>query len=325
MTLSDYIYEALNEPEFTVTVPVLDWFNHLKHDNGGEPVAEKKDYTLSGEYSLMYTYETVSLRSGLEYILALDNKFDKIILIPFDNCYLCFIASVTDGKINRLELLAVKNRWVNFKTCATIKSKTKQPTYLRFNIHSTDNVDEIMAAVIDGVFNENYAVKVDKLFPPKAAAKSSSNAVPFKLTKSAKFPSYILYCKVKDTDSDAVKRYSNYGNVEIFVETAEKDGNKYYKVLMGNTTKAFEYASPEIMGLYYLTSLSQLDKFLEFTLKPNRRKQNSELGEDGEIHVWTSTIQKTLPPALKRDTIKDESLIKSLNFHNFDIYKLYKK
>ena len=75
---------------------------------------------------------------------------------------------------------------------------------------------------------------------------------------------------------------------------------------------------------FYLTTLGSLDKFLEYTLKPNRKKMHSELGADGEIHVWYSNMQKNLPPALKKDCIKDENLIKELGFHDFDIYDLYK-
>lgn len=306
---------------------VADWFDNLKNDKGGAPVVEKDGYSLTGKYSMMYTFQTTSLYSGLEYLLTNGEKNTRIILIPFDSCYICFITEISNGKIDSIEALTVKNNWSGFKTCASA-SRAKHDTYIRFDIQSTNNINEIITAVIDGVFKKGYAAKMNKLFPTKTTPKNvtnSSNDVPFELKKNPKFPPYILYCKVKDTENDAVKRYSNYGNVEIFVETVEKDGNKYYKVLMGNTTRAFEYNSEEKMGKYYLTSLSQLDKFLEFTLKPNRRKQNSELGEDGEIHVWTSAIQKKLPSALKRDTITDETLIKSLNFHDFNIYSLYKK
>ena len=75
---------------------------------------------------------------------------------------------------------------------------------------------------------------------------------------------------------------------------------------------------------YYLTTLGQLDKFLEFTLKPNKMKKHSELGEDGEIHVWHTKMQKNLPANLKKDIIKDEEIIKKCKFRNMNIFDLYK-
>ena len=74
---------------------------------------------------------------------------------------------------------------------------------------------------------------------------------------------------------------------------------------------------------YYLTTLGQLDRFLEFTLKPNKMKKHSELGEDGEIHVWHTKMQKNLPANLKKDIIKDEEIIKKCKFHNMNIFDLY--
>ena len=92
---------------------------------------------------------------------------------------------------------------------------------------------------------------------------------------------------------------------------------------MGDVDSSFENGR-DLTDVYYLTTLGQLDKFLEFTLKPARRKQHAELGADGEIHRWSSAMNKTLPASLKKDIIKDEQLIKDLDFKYFDIYDLYK-
>ena len=101
------------------------------------------------------------------------------------------------------------------------------------------------------------------------------------------------------------------------------DGKKYYAVLMGDTNAALVNDNYDKLGFYYLTTLGQLDKFLEFTLKPNRMKKHDELGADGEIHVWFSKMQKNLPVNLKKDIIKDEDIIKKCKFHHMDIFNLY--
>ena len=93
---------------------------------------------------------------------------------------------------------------------------------------------------------------------------------------------------------------------------------------MGDVRACFDNGTNQYMYTFYLTTLGSLDKFLEYTLKPNRQKMHSELGADGEIHVWYSSMQKNLPPALKKDCIKDENLIKELKFHDFDLDDLYK-
>lgn len=146
---------------------------------------------------------------------------------------------------------------------------------------------------------------------------------PYRLSKKKKFPEYLKHCIVKNIDNPIVKKYSYWGEAEIFVETIKKDGKNYYKVYMGDVYSSFENGYDKL-NVFYLTTLGQLDKFLEYTLKPNRKKTNSELGADGEIHVWYTNMKKTLPPALRKDCIKDENLIKELGFHDFDIYDLYK-
>ena len=93
---------------------------------------------------------------------------------------------------------------------------------------------------------------------------------------------------------------------------------------MGDVRACFENGTNNYMYTFYLTTLGSLDKFLEYTLKPHRQKMHSELGADGEIHVWYSSMQKNLPPILKKDCIKDENLIKELKFHDFDLDDLYK-
>lgn len=76
---------------------------------------------------------------------------------------------------------------------------------------------------------------------------------------------------------------------------------------------------------YYLAFLGQLDKFLEFSLKPNRRRQRHELGEDGEIHVWLEKVEKQLPAALKKLVVKDEEIIKKCKFPSINLRKLCKR
>ena len=71
---------------------------------------------------------------------------------------------------------------------------------------------------------------------------------PYRLSKKKKFPEYLKHCIVKDIDNPIVKKYSYWGEAEIFVETIKKDGKNYYKVYMGDVYSSFENGYAEIVG-----------------------------------------------------------------------------
>lgn len=152
---------------------------------------------------------------------------------------------------------------------------------------------------------------------------SSSDKSPYRLSKKKKFPDWIKHALVKSKGNDFISKYTWNGEAEIFVQTVVLDNKKYYEVLMGDVYYVLQDNDDSRLSIYYLTTLENLDKFLEFTLKPNRMKKHAELGADGEIHVWHTTMQKYLPNNLKKDIIDDEELIKKCNFNYIDIFDLY--
>ena len=253
-----------------------------------------------------------------------------IIIIPFENFYIAFqINYHQNEKMDDIGVYAIQPKNVSIKSILNV-SKSAFEVYEKVYIKSNDELSEkdIINEIIKYLNKGNFVDKVEKKYGVEAqeenekAKQPSEDNSPFTLRKKKQFPDYIKHCLIKSKDNAIVKKYSYWDEAEIFVETIKKDGKNYYKAYMGDVRSTFDNGKDELYT-FYLTTLGSLDKFLEYTLKPNRQKMHSELGADGEIHVWYSSMQKHLPANLKKDCIKDENLIKELHFHDLDIYDLY--
>lgn len=277
---------------------------------------------------------STSLLSGLKLaekeLSSNQTHGQAIVVIPFENVYICVQFKYDkDGNIMDGGIYAVKPKLLSIKSILNI-SKSIFDVYQRIYLKSDKPSDkELIDAILKWVAKDNFIEKVNDKYGATTqetntkSTESTPDKSPFTLRKKSQFPEYIKHCIIYDKDNAVVKKYSYWGEAEIFVETVKKDKKNYYKVYMGDVRSSFDNGKDE-MYTFYLTTLGSLDKFLEYCLKPNRKKMHSELGADGEIHVWYSSMQKNLPPALKKDCIKDENLIKELNFHDFDLNDLYK-
>lgn len=328
----------------TVDTSFEEWLKELPNDKNGTDVVSipglpTEDRFKNKVISLAST-SFISAFKELEKQLGDDKKYaNGIIVIPFENFYIVMSCKYdSKGKFGDIGMAAVQPKTVSIKSVINI-SKSAFKVYCHVYLSGNENEKEIIDKIIKYANkqefidrNDNKASFVDKVNKEFGDEAQEANAKakevtpdksPFTLSKKKKFPDYIKHCLIRSKDSDIVRKYSYWDEAEIFVETIKKDKKNYYKVYMGDVRSTFDNGKDELYT-FYLTTLGSLDKFLEYTLKPNRKKMHSELGADGEIHVWYSNMQKNLPPALKKDCIKDENLIKELGFHDFDIYDLYK-
>ena len=265
-------------------------------------------------------YVVYSFKYGYEYALDLiQNKdYDRIIfLIKFDTCQLaCLIDDKYEG-----DIFIIGPKDINIKSVVNI-SKSAYDIYCGINTTLPRDINIVLDKVYY-ILSDKLKNKVIDKYYSNYSIGPSPDVSPYKLRKNKKFPSYITHCIVKGSNNTIVKKYTWDEEAEIFVQTVEKDGKKYYKVLMGDVNRSFNRGQDET-SIYYLISLGQLDKFLEFTLKPHRHKKTSWIGGDGDIHYGSSKMNKSMPTNLKQDLIKDDKLIKELNFQYMDIFDLYK-
>ena len=332
------------------SLPIVDtsfeeWLKELPNDKDGADVVSisglpTEDRFKNKVISLAST-SFISAFKELEKQLGDDKKYaNGIIVIPFENFYIVMSCKYdSNEKFGDIGMAAVQPKIVSIKSVINISKsafKVYCHVYLKGNENEKEIIDQIIKYANRQEFidrNDNKASFVDKVNKEFGAEAQEANAKakevtpdksPFTLSKKKRFPDYIKHCLIKEKDNAIVKKYADWGEAEIFVETVKKDKKNYYKVYMGDVRACFENGTNNYMYTFYLTTLGSLDKFLEYTLKPHRQKMHSELGADGEIHVWYSSMQKNLPPILKKDCIKDENLIKELKFHDFDLDDLYK-
>lgn len=345
---SDVIFRTIikeaKESLPTVNVSFEEWLKELPNDKEGAEVISISGLPTEDRFKnkviALSSTSFISALNELQNKITEDEKYvTGIIVIPFENFYLVMQCKYHSGKLSDMGIAAVQPKTVSIKSVINV-SKSAFKVYCHIYINSEDDEKTIKDKIIKYVNrqeiidrNDNKASFVDRVNQEYGEEAQEANAKakeptpdksPFTLTKKKKLPNYIKHCLIKEKDNAIVKKYSYWGEAEIFVETVKKDKNNYYKVYMGDVRACFDNGTNQYMYTFYLTTLGSLDKFLEYTLKPNRQKMHSELGADGEIHVWYSSMQKNLPPALKKDCIKDENLIKELKFHDFDLDDLYK-
>ena len=271
---------------------------------------------------------TQSFKEGFNW--AMDYKDSSeyqniFIVLPFNELNIVIKLQKRNGEHKNISIFVVGPKDVNIKSCVN-NSKGAYKYYKSIYLNSDDKDEEIF----EEVFNALNKLKdsVGNAFSSESKAIASTptpDKSPYTLTKKKKFPDYVRHCYVKAQGKDFIYKNTWDGEADIFVQTVTLDKKKYYAVLMGDAEGALQDGNEgDNIMTYYLTTLGQLDKFLEFTLKPNKMKKHSELGEDGEIHVWHTKMQKNLPANLKKDIIKDEEIIKKCKFHNMNIFDLYK-
>lgn len=275
-----------------------------------------------------------SFKEGYKY---LKDKFAKTgknytygyVVLPFENCNVVvqIIVSPDQGsyKIYRGAVYIVGPKDVNIKSVINM-SRGAYEIYSELHVDRKASDEDIY----ENVFKAINSLK-DKAISKFSAAANielktpSPDKSPYTLSKKKRFPNWVRHAYVKAQGKDFIYKNTWSGEAEIFVQTVVLGKKKYYKVLMGDADESLQNGSTgDSLAIYYLTTLGQLDKFLEFTLKPNRMKKHAELGEDGEIHVWHSKMSKHLPPMLKKDIINDEEIIKKCNFEEMDIFDFYK-
>ena len=299
-------------------------FNTLNGDD--KDVTELHGFPERYEDDEAYVLVTKNLEAGLEYArknIKKDGYKNAFIVVPLSNCNVILRIKFKDGNIHDGDLAIVGPKDVNIKSVTMISKSAFEffkDMYLK-NDESNAEILEKTAKAFDflkekAVQKFNTAVEDDKAAP-------TPDKSPYTLSKKKRFPEWVKHAYVKHNGKDFIYKNTWNGEADIFVETVKKDGKNYYNVYMGDADGSLNDGN-SMMATYYLTSLGQLDKFLEYTLKPARRKKHAEVGADGEIHVWSSDMKKNLPAALKKDIIKDEKLIKDLNFHYMDIFDLYK-
>lgn len=270
---------------------------------------------------------TQSFKSGLDWAMNYKDKHEYqniFIVLPFEELNLVLELKKHNGSHKDIGIFVVSPKDVSIKSCTNI-SKSAFKYYEHVYLQSDTKDEEIFEKVFKALNKLKDSVSDAFSIESKAAASAPTpDKSPYTLTKKKKFPDYVRHCYVKAQGKDFIYKNTWNGEVDIFVQTVVLDKKKYYAVLMGDADEAFQNGSAgNKLMTYYLTTLGQLDKFLEFTLKPNRMKKHAELGADGEIHVWHTTIQKNLPANLKKDIIKDEDIIKKCKFHHMDIFDLY--
>lgn len=330
------------------SLPIVDmsfeeWLKDLPNDKDGAEVVSVSGLPTEDRFkNKVITLASTSFISAFKELqsqIGQDEKYvTGIIVIPFENFYLVMQCKYRSGKVDDMGIAAVQPKTVSIKSVINV-SKSAFKVYCDIYVNNNDSEKEIINKIIKYVNrqeiidrNDNTASFVDginKNFGTEAqeanvkSKEPTPDKSPFTLRKKKQFPEYIKHCIIYEKDNAIVKKYSYWGEAEIFIETIKKDKKNYYKVYMGDVRSSFDNGHDE-MYTFYLTTLGSLDKFLEYCLKPNRKKMHSELGADGEIHVWYSSMQKNLPSSLKKDCIKDENLIKELGFHNFELNDLYK-
>lgn len=330
--LNNYVCESKLQIQ-SINIPFEEWVNNLPNDDGK---AEVKEYTDAPQNTrLGYDSDIVVTTSFLAAInYAKDKDKSTIAIIPFNNFWLVVEISIRDSQNFDIKLFAIKQSNASLKFVLNI-NKSAFKHFIDLFTFKKDNVKNILLQAKDRILNDKYNFikgveedfgdeAIQKKANDKAAAKvPSPDKSPYTFSTSKKLPNYIKIHKVTATENPIVKKYTAEYEAEIFVETVIKDNKKYYKVLMGDFKDYFFTQYDKSICMYYLTTLGQLDKFLEYTLKPSRQRHHSVLGPDGEIHVWSSTIEKKLPAILQKDCIHDETLIKSLKFHSWDAVSIY--
>jgi len=345
---SNIIFKSILK-EAKESLPMVDmsfeeWLKELPNDKEGAEVVSISGLPAEDRFKnkviALSSTSFISALNQLQSQIKEDEKYvTGIIVIPFENFYIVMQCKYHSGKLSDMAMAAVQPKTVSIKSVINV-SKSAFKVYCHIYINSGDDEKTIKDKILKYVNkeeiidrNDNKASFVDNVNKEYGEAAQEANAKakevtpdnsPFTLTKKKKFPSYIKHCLIKEKDNAIVKKYSYWGEAEIFVETVKKNNKNYYKVYMGDVRACFDNGTNKYMYTFYLQTLGSLDKFLEYTLKPHRQKMHSELGADGEIHVWYSSMQKNLPATLKKDCIKDENLIKDLNFHDFDLDDLYK-
>lgn len=326
-----------------VNMSFEEWLKELPNDKDGVEVVSISGLPTVDKFkNKVITLASTSFISAINKLQSQINKDEKyvigIIVIPFENFYLVIDCKYYSSKLNYLAMAAVQPKTTSIKSVIN-GSRSIFKVYCNTYVRDSDSEKQVIEKIIKYANkqeiidrNDNKASFIDNInkeFSVEAKeANVKSNVVtpdksPFTLRKKKQFPEYIKHCVIDEKDNKIVKKYSYGGEAEIFVETIKKDKKNYYKVYMGDVMSSFENGWDE-MYTFYLTTLGSLDKFLEYCLKPNRKKMHSELGADGEIHVWYSSMKKNLPPSLKKDCIKDENLIKELGFHDFELNDFYK-
>lgn len=322
----------------TVDVSFEEWLKELPKDKDGAEVVSISGLPTEDKHnnkvialastSFISAYKEFKKQAG-------DNvKHTRgLLVIPFENFYIVMECKYTTYKTNELTdigIFAIQPKTSSIKSIINISRSAYKVNCNVYMNGIEEEKDNIINQILKYVNKESFAEKVNKEFDVEAqeandkAKEVTPDKCPFTLRKKKQFPDYIKHCLLKSKDNAIVKKYSYWDEAEIFVETVKKDGKNYYKVYMGDVRATFD-GGKDMLYTFYLKTLGSLDKFLEYVFKPNRQKMHSELGDDGEIHIWHQTMQKHLPANLKKDCIKDENLIKDLKFHNFDIYELYKK
>lgn len=320
-----------------------EWLKELPNDkDGAEVVSISGLPTVDKSKNKVITLASISFISAINQLQSQIKEDEKyvvgIIVIPFENFYIVMQCKYYSSKLNYLAMIAVQPKIVSIKSVIN-GSRSIYKVYCNTYVRDGDSEKQIIEKIIKYANkqefidrNDNTASFVDginKNFGTEAqeanvkSKEPTPDKSPFTLRKKKQFPEYIKHCIIYEKDNAIVKKYSYWGEAEIFIETIKKDKKNYYKVYMGDVRSSFDNGHDE-MYTFYLTTLGSLDKFLEYCLKPNRKKMHSELGADGEIHIWYSSMQKNLPSSLKKDCIKDENLIKELGFHNFELNDLYK-
>lgn len=338
--ISEYISSTIFKDMFTeakvslpsVNMSIDEWVNNLPNDDGKAEVKEyanKPKGTKYGDYNNVVV--TTSLFAAINFAKDKDNNTYAI--IPFNNFWIVADIFLQRDDNIKISLFGIKPTNIGLKSILNI-SRSAFKCYIDLYTFKIDNIKDILSQIKDRILKDKEFINdiksnfsdeaIGKQAADKAVAKvPSPDKSPYTLSKVKKLPDYIRRHIVRAKDNPIVKKYTLYNEARIFVETVKKDNKKYYRVFMGDIAAAFDLNDETRLGIYYLTTLGQLDKFLEYTLKPSRQRHHSVLGPDGEIHVWSSTIEKKLPPILRKDCIHDESLIKKLKFHNFDINTLY--
>lgn len=335
----EYISSTIFKDMFTeakvslpsVNMSIEEWVNNLIKDDGKAEVKEYQDKpkgTRFGDDSNIIV--TTSLLTSINYAKDKDNR--TFAIIPFNNFWIVADIFLERDNYIKISLFAIKPTNVGLKSILN-NTRSAFKCYINLYTFKKDNIKDILSQIKDRILKDKEFINdiksnfsdetIEKQTSDKAAAKvPSPDKSPYTLSKVKKLPDYIRRHIVRPKDNPIVKKYTLYDEAEILVETVKKDNKKYYRVLMGDVRADLE-GDYNRVGIYYLTTLGQLDKFLEYTLKPARRRHNSELGPDGEIHTWTSKIEKKLPPILQKDCIHDEALIKSLKFHDFSANSIY--
>lgn len=295
-------------------------------ESSDNDVTELKGYKEKYDDGEAFVIACKDIISGIDYArknVTKEGYKNAFIVLPLVDSNIVLEIKFKNGDINDGGLYIVGPKDVNIKSVVNI-SKSAFEFYKSLYLHKDTSEEDILKKVSDGLneLKDKAAQKFNSSTDSKSAEPTPDKS-PYTLTKKKKFPSWCKHAYVKADGKDFIYKNTWNGEADIFVETVKKDGKNYYQVYMGDADGSFNDGR-SLMDTYYLTSLGQLDKFLEYTLKPARRKQHSEVGADGEIHVWYTNMNKNLPASLKKDVIKDEKLIKELGFHYMDIFDLYK-